>query len=157
MKICGLTFKIREEMKFKNTYLVIILAFGIWSCEADPDEGLPSFDNSLPLYVQLDNDSEITAEEGEEVAITVEVPEVIYSDVNVQWELTGDITNSGTAVIIEGDLNVDVMVTIPDDGSNTEGGTATFTLIQVDNGLSLGRPNASSSIVTTTLVWTDND
>ena len=129
----------------------------MWACEADPDEGLPSFDNSLPLYVQLGSTNDIEAEEGDEVAITVEVPEVIYSDVIVQWEVTGDITNTGSVTIAEGDLSSDVIVVIPDDAQATGGGTATFALTAVDNGLTLGRQNATSSVISTIIEWTDND
>lgn len=144
-------------MKAKITYIIIAMATMMWACEADPDEGLPSFANSLPLYVQLDGSSSISAEEGDEVAITIELPEVVYSDVIVQYEVIGDITSSGSVTIPEGDLTADALVSIPDDSQMTGGGTATFSLTSVDNGLSLGRPNATSSIISTTLEWTDND
>ena len=137
-------------------YIMITAACFMWACEADPDEGLPSFDNSLPLYVQLGT-TDIEAEEGDEVAVTVEVPEVIYSDVIVQWEVAGDISNTGSVTIAEGDLSSDVIVVIPDDGQATDGGTATFTLTAVDNGLTLGRQNATNSVITTIIEWTDND
>ena len=135
----------------------MVMACFMWACEADPDEGLPSFDNSLPLYVQLGSTNDIEAEEGDEVAITVEVPEVIYSDVTVQWEVTGDISNTGSVTIAEGDLSNDVIVIIPDDAQATGGGTATFSLTSVDNGLTLGRQNATSSVISTIIEWTDND
>lgn len=144
----------------KTKFQYILLAFTasiIWACEADGDEGLPSFDNSLPLYVQIDESASISAAEGDDVSITVELPEVVYSDVNVEWEVAGDITNSGSVVIPEGSLNSEVMITIPDDAQMTGGGTATFSLTSVDNGLSLGRPNVATSIISTVLEWTDND
>ncbi len=144
-------------MKTKIIYIIIAMAGVIWACERDPDAGLPSFANSLPLYVQLNGSGSISAEEGEEVAITIELPEVIYSDVIVQYEVIGDITGSGSVTIPEGDLTADALITIPDDSQMTGGGTATFSLTAVDNGLSLGRPNVASSIITTTLEWTDND
>lgn len=144
-------------MKANITYTLMVLASFIWACEADPNEGLPSFDNSLPLYVQLSSTSDISAEEGDEISISIEVPEVIYSDVNVQWEVTGDMSGSGTVLIPEGDLSADAVIIIPDDGEVTGGGSATFTLTSVDNGLTLGRQNASSSVISTTLEWTDND
>ncbi len=148
-------------MKTRIIYLLTLI-FGIWACEADPDEGLPSFDNSLPLYVQLgsvsnsnnDGDDNDDPEEGDEFTIEVEIPEVIYNDVSVQWELTGDLIGTGSVVIPEGSLNSTVMVSIPD-GSGT--GAAIFTLTQVDNGLTLGRQNATTSVITTDLSWTEND
>jgi hypothetical protein len=143
-------------MKTKLIYLFLLL-FGMWSCEADPDEGLPSFDNSLPLYVQLGSSSDIEAEEGAEVTVAIEIPEVIYSDVNVQWEVTGDFTTSGSVTIPEGDLTADAVFTIPDDGLVTGGGAAIFQLTSVDNDLTLGRQNAGSSVISTNLTWTDND
>ena len=82
---------------------------------------------------------------------------MIYSDVNIQWEVTGDFTNSGSVTIPEGSLTGDALVDIPDDGQVTGGGTATFALTSVDNGLTLGRQNATSSVISTTLTWTDND
>ena len=135
----------------------MLIASVAWACEADGDEGLPSFANSLPLYVQLDGSASISAEEGEEVAITIELPEVIYSDVIVQYEVIGDIAGSGSVTIQEGDLTADALVTIPDDTQMTGGGVATFSLTAVDNGLSLGRPNVATSIISTTIEWTDND
>ena len=144
-------------MKMKLSYILTVLAVLMWACEADPDEGLPSFDNSLPLYVQLSSTGGISAMEGDEVAISVEIPEVIYSDVNVQWEVIGDISSSGSVVIPEGDLNANALVLIPDDSQVTGGGSATFSLISVDNGLTLGRQNASTSVISTTLTWEDND
>ena len=125
-------------MKMRFNYIFICVAFLMWACEADPNEGLPSFDNSLPLYVQLSSTSDISANEGDDVSISIEVPEVVYSDVNVQWEVTGDISAAGSVVIPEGDLSANAIVTIPDDGQATGGGTATFTLTAVDNGLTLG-------------------
>ena len=145
-------------MKTKIQYILIALVVSaVWGCEADGTEGLPSFDNSLPLYVQLNSPSSISAEEGDEVAITIELPEVVYADVIVQYELVGDLVGSGSVTIPEGSLNADAMVSIPDDEQMTGGGTATFTLTSVDNGLSLGRQNATTSIISTTLEWTDND
>jgi hypothetical protein len=116
------------------------------------------------LYVQVGNvtntnaDGDITTspEEGDEFTVNVELPEVIYSDVNVQWELTGDLTGSGTTTVTEGNLTSGVVVAIPDDGQ-PGGGTATFTLTSVDNGLTLGRQNASTSVITTELQWADNN
>lgn len=142
----------------------MVLVVGVFSaCEADPDEGLPSFDNSLPLYVQIgpvsnsnaDGDIITSPEEGDEFNITVELPEVIYSDVNVTWEISGSMVSSGNATISQGDLNTLVVVPIPEDGV-PGGGTASFTLTAVDNGLTLGRQNASSSVITTDLSWEDN-
>ena len=132
-----------------------------WACEADGDEGLPSFDNSLPLYVQLgsvdnnnaDGDATTSPEAGDEFTVEVEIPEVIYSDVNVQWEVTGDITSSGSVVIPEGSLTSEVVIAVPDGGA----GNAAFTLTSVDNGLTLGRQNASTSIITTDLSWAENN
>ena len=136
---------------------MMAMAVLMWGCEADPAEGLPSFANSLPLYVQLDGSGSISAEEGDEVAITIELPEVVYSDVIVQYEVIGDITGSGSVTIQEGDLTADALVTIPDDTQMTGGGVATFSLTAVDNGLSLGRQNVATSIISTTIGWTDND
>ncbi len=144
-------------MKIYIKLIAVVVFAALAACEADPNEGLPSFDNSLPLYVQLDNPSSIEAEEGEEVTITVELPKAVFEDVNVDWQVDGDLAQSGTVTIIEGDLNADVVLIIPDDDQPTGGGTAEFSLIAVDNGLSLGRPNVPSSRITTTLEWTDND
>ena len=145
-------------MKNRIQYILLALLASIaWSCEAEGDEGLPSFANSLPLYVQLDGSATISAEEGEEVTITVELPEVVYADVAVQYEVVGDIASSGTVIIPTGDLTADVFILIPDDSQMTDGGTATFSLTAVDNGLSLGRQNATNSIISTTLEWEDND
>ncbi|GJM27523.1 MAG: hypothetical protein DHS20C17_01580 [Cyclobacteriaceae bacterium] len=138
-------------------YIVLAITFCLCACEADPDEGLPSFDNTLPLYVQLSSTSNIEADEGDDVPIRIEIPEVIYNDVNVQWEVTGDISASGSVTITEGNLTADAMVSIPDDSQVTGGGSAVFTLTSVDNGLTLGRQNASTSVISTNLTWVDND
>ncbi len=144
-------------MKIKVKYIVLAAVMGLWACEADPNEGLPSFDNSLPLYVQLGSTSSIEAEEGEELTISVEIPEVIYNDVNVQWEVTGDLITSGSVTIPEGSLTADAVFTLPDDSEMTGGGSAVFSLTSVDNELTLGRQNASSSVISTDLTWSDND
>lgn len=151
-------------MKTIYKCLTMVLVIGVFSaCEADPDEGLPSFDNSLPLYVQIgpvsnsnaDGDIITSPEEGDDFNITVELPEVIYGDVNVTWEIAGSLVSSGSATISEGDLNSMVVIPIPDDGV-AGGGSASFTLTAVDNGLTLGRQNATSSIISTDLTWEDN-
>ena len=87
----------------------------------------------------------------------MELPEVGYDDVSVQWEADGDIVSAGSVVIPEGSLSADFMIAIPDDSQMTNGGTATISLTAVDNGLSLGRPNVASSIISTVVQWTDND
>lgn len=151
-------------MKKTTKYMMLAFAGLLWACEADPDEGLPNFDNSLPLYVQVgnvsnnnsDGDATTSPEEGDNFTINVELPEVVYNDVNVQWELTGDLSGSGTTTVTEGNLSSGVIVAIPDDGL-AGGGTAMFTLTSVDNGLTLGRQNASTSVISTELEWADND
>jgi hypothetical protein len=151
------------NMKTIFQYTILVCTIGLfWACEADGDEGLPSFDNSLPLYVQLgnvdnnnvDGDDTSSPEEGDEFTVEVEIPEAIYSDVNVQWEVTGDITGSGSVVIPEGSLTSEVVIAIPDGAG---AGNAAFTLTSVDNGLTLGRQNASTSIITTDLSWAENN
>jgi len=153
-------------MKTKIQYIIFAFSIGfLWACEADGDEGLPSFDNSLPLYVQLgsiesnnaDGDLTTAPEEGDEFTVEVELPEVIYSDVNIQWEVTGDVTASGNVVIPEGSLTSEVIVAIPDDGQPGGSGSANFILTAVDNGLTLGRQNAASSIISTDLSWAENN
>lgn len=150
-------------MKTIFQYIILVLSIGfLWACEADGDEGLPSFDNSLPLYVQIggvenndaDADNSSTAEEGDDFTVTVELPEVVYNDVNVQWEVTGDIASSGSVTIPEGSLTSDVLIATQ---LGAGGGAAMFTLTGVDNDLTLGRQNASTSIISTPLEWADNN
>ena len=144
-------------MNIKTIYILLTVVMGLWACEADPDEGLPSFDNSLPLYVQLSSTRSVAVEEGDEVSISIEIPEVIYNDVNVQWEVTGDLMATGSVTIPEGSLTANAVFAIPDDSEMTGGGNAVFALTSVDNDLTLGRQNAASSVISTDISWTDND
>ncbi|MEM9829067.1 MAG: hypothetical protein AAF944_00435 [Bacteroidota bacterium] len=138
-------------MKSIKIYLLLAAAtiFAFSSCEEFEDDRL-DFSDSQVQFVQLSSGSAITAAPTDTVSVEIEVRENLYTDINVNYEITGGITQSGTATIPNGELDITVDVILP-----ATAGTATFTLTGVDNGLQVGRPNtsAAASAVTRSITW----
>ena len=130
------------SIKLLSSYFLGGIALiSLFCCEEYEDDRL-DFSNSLPQFVQLADDDTISASLGDTVAIEIELRERVYSDTNVAYEITGGISQSGTATIPSGGLGTLVILILP---SGTPG-EATVRLTSVDNGLSVGRPNVSSSL-----------
>ncbi|MEM6845969.1 MAG: hypothetical protein AAF632_27410 [Bacteroidota bacterium] len=138
-------------MKSIKIYLLLAAAtiFAFSSCEEFEDDRL-DFSDSQVQFVQLSSGSAITAAPTDTVSVEIEVRENLYTDINVNYEITGGITQSGTATIPNGELDITVDVILP-----ATAGTATFTLTGVDNGLQVGRPNtsAAASAVARSITW----
>lgn len=124
---------------------VAVVAFS--SCEEFEDERL-DFPDSQAQFVQLSSGSAIEAAPTDTISVEIEVRENLYTDINVNYEVTGAITQSGTATIANGELDTTVDLILP-----ATAGEATFSLTGVDNGLQVGRPNTSASAVMRTIVW----
>lgn len=136
-------------MKMLKQYykLLTVAAIVLCSCEDYEDERL-DFSNSLPQFVQISSGSTINANPGDTVAIEIEVRENLYTDITVDYEITGDITQNGTAIIPDSSLDTSIDIILPLDS-----GMATMNLTGVDNGLLIGRPNTSASATSRTIVW----
>ncbi len=136
-------------MKLIKIYLILAVTtiFAFSSCEEFEDDRL-DFSDSQVQFVQLSSGGAIEAAPTDTVSIEIEVRENLYTDINVNYEVTGGITQSGTATIPNGELDVIVDLILP-----ATAGTATFTLTGVDNGLQVGRPNTSASAVTRSITW----
>jgi hypothetical protein len=134
-------------MKFVKYTGYLALCLLVMSCEEFEDDSY-DFSNSLPQFVELSSGSDVAATPGDTVTVNVRVRENLFSDINVGWETTGNLTTSGTVVIPRDNLSTSFDLILPDTP-----GEATVTLVSVDNGLSLGRPNAASSAISRKILW----
>jgi hypothetical protein len=155
IKKCGLISNSKKLMIMKTQLyrllvIMLITLVGV-SCEEFEDPNL-DFSNNQPQYVELSSGSAIQASAGEAISITVRVRENINTDVNVDYEITGDISSNGTVTISEGNLTSAISVSVPMDIST---GSAEVKLTGVDNGLQLGRGGASTglSAISRQIVW----
>ena len=80
--------------------------------------------------------------------ITVEarVRTALQSIVTVNYDITGDLTESGTIEIPAGTTSGSTSITLPGDPDT---GSATLTITAVDNGLSIGRGDAALGLSAT--------
>ncbi len=131
-------------IKFTSYVAVLLL---VVSCKEFEDDSY-NITNPLPQFVELNTGNDLTAAAGDTVTISVRVRENIYSDVNIGWETTGSLTTSGTATIPRDNLSTTFDLVLP-----ATPGEATVTLVSVDNGLSLGRSNATTSKISRKIIW----
>lgn len=134
-------------MKFIKYTGYLALCLLVMSCEEFEDDSY-DFSNSLPQFVELSSGSDVTATPGDTVTLNVRVRENLFSDIHVEWETTGNLTASGTATIPRDNLSTSFDLILPDTP-----GEAIVALVSVDNGLSLGRPNAASSAIARKILW----
>lgn len=142
-------------MKLFKYILLLALSSGLLfftSCEDDFEDENYDFSNSLPSYVELTSGADIEAAPGDTVAVTVRLREARDANVNVNYEITGDITENGMATIAQGTLNASIPVIIP---MMPDTGMATLTLTGVDNGLTIGRgdPSLGLSDTSVDILW----
>ena len=141
----------------KKILLYTLIASVIISCDDFEDENL-DFSNSLPQYVEITS-SDFEGSEGDEVTVTVSLGEALPDDVTVGYSVTGDITQSGSIVIPANSQSASATITIADNETlEATGGSATFALTSVDNGLDLGRggPDAGFSKLEATIDWEED-
>ncbi len=139
-------------MKTYNRLIVAGLSILLLAaCEDYQDENF-DFSNSLATYVELAPGGTLTGEPGAEVSLTIRMREAINQPVSVDYEVTGDISSSGSITIEKGDISAPIVFSIPLDRQT---GTAQVKLTAVDNGLSLGRggPDAGLSLLSQEIVW----
>lgn len=149
MKIYGLTNKIlkMKNISFKYMLLGFLLSMGLVACNDFEDENY-DFSNTAAPYVEIAGD--VAGLPGEDVAVNFRLRVAMHTTtVNVDYEITGDITQSGTVAIEAGDLSAAVPVTLP---TTPETGTATVKITGVDNGLTIGRASSDDN-VETSISW----
>ena len=142
-------------MKLFKYILLLALSSGLLyfsSCEDDFEDENYDFSNSLPSYVELTSGADIATVPGDTVSVTVRLREARDADVNVNYEITGDFTDNGTATVAQGNLNTAIPVIIP---MMPDTGMATLTLTGVDNGLTIGRgdPAQGLSATSVNILW----
>lgn len=137
-----------KNISFKYLFLALVLSLGMTACNDFEDENF-DFSNSIASYVDIAN-SAISAEPGEAVAVNFRLREAIQTaDVVVGYEMTGDITQSGSVTIVAGDLTGALAITLPTDPDT---GTANVKITSVDNGLTIGR-SAGGDAVESNIAW----
>jgi len=136
-----------NAIKLYYTLFVAVTVIAFSSCEEFEDDRL-DFSDSQAQFVQLSSGGAIEAAPTDTVSVEIEVRENLYTDINVNYEITGAITQSGTATIPNGELDTTVDVILP-----ATAGSAAFRLTGVDNGLQVGRPNTSASAVERSISW----
>lgn len=137
--------------RFYKLCLGVVAVLLMSSCEDFKDDNL-DFSNSFAQYVEFSSGSAVAGEAGAQAEITVRMRETLNVPVTVDYDISGDISNSGSVMIEKGALSASIAVTIP---MSPASGTAQIKLTGVDNGLSLGRggPDAGLSPVSRDLGW----
>ena len=139
-------------MKTSKIILGLVLAaLVMFGCAEFEDPNL-DFSNNSPAYVELSSGSDLEGAAGADVEVRVRMRESISADVNVSYEVSGDVSTSGTVTLAKGNIANAIILSIPADVMT---GTATVRLTSVDNGLSLGRggPDAGFSPLSRNVVW----
>jgi len=137
-----------KNIPFRYLIFALFLTVGMTACNDFEDENY-DFSNSIAAYVELSTASIATAP-GAEVAVNFRLRTAINNAVvNVGYEITGDVTQSGSVAIEAGDLSSALALTIP---TTPVTGAATIKITSVDNGLSIGRA-AGGDNVEAALSW----
>lgn len=131
----------------KNTFFryltfVLFLSLGLTACNDFEDENY-DFSNSSPAYVELSSGAPVDAIAGEEVPVTARVRVALQSVVTVNYEVSGDLTATGTIEIPAGMTSGSSVITLPTDPDT---GFAVVKITAVDNGLTLGRGTAEDAL-----------
>jgi len=116
------------------------------ACEQEPYID-PEVDQSqtYPAYVRFDDEGPVSAAitdtSGTTLTFTVEIPPVVYPDTEVNWEVSGAFTASGTVIVPGGLVEASFGVEVPSsalDAGESEG-TATISLVSATNEVVIGR------------------
>lgn len=147
MKNFGLINKNKFKMKnitLKALTFLALVVFGFSSCNDFEDENF-DFSTSLPAYVELSSGS-IADFADSTITVEARVRTALQSVITVDYDITGDFTESGTIEIPAGSVSGTTAITLP---GNPDTGSATLTITGVDNGLSIGRGDASVGLSAT--------
>lgn len=146
----------------KNIYhkllVISIVLFAVAGCEDFEDPNI-DFSNSLPQYVEFSSGADIEGVEGDTVSATVRMREAQDQDITVSYEVSGDLSVTGTVVIAQGNLSGTFGVVIPENNTLGTGGSALLSISAVDNGLDIGRggPEAGFSTIERTINWVEDE
>ena len=135
-----------KNIPFKYLFIALFLSFGVVACNDFEDDNY-DFSTSLPQYVELSTGA-LEAVAGGEVLVEVRLRVAIQNKVVVNYEVTGDITQTGTVEIESGQTSGTSVLSVP---ASPDTGTANLKLTSVDNGLSIGRGNAEDGLSNTEL------
>jgi hypothetical protein len=140
-----------KKIALKYSGIVILFILGATACNDFEDNNF-DFSDPLPQYVEL-ADAIIDATAGEAATVEVRVRVALQSKVTVNYEISGDISESGTVEIAPGAVSGTKDISIP---ASPESGLAMLKITSVDNGLSIGRgdPADDLSNVALTINWT---
>lgn len=156
-------------------YTIAVSAFIVFSftqCSDDFEDPNLDFSNATPQYVeladgQLSAEVDTTLEDGniidsltgnpvinQMVSTSVELRVARDNDVTVNYSVSGDISESGSAVIEVGELSAEISVVIPFEQSLN--GEALLTLDDASDGLSIGRANVDLDVTSAAISWSAN-
>ena len=128
-----------------------LLFVGLSACNDFEDDNF-DFSDPLPQYVEL-SDASVEAVAGASATIEARVRVALQSTVNVNYEITGDLSESGTIEIAPGAVSGSTEINIP---ASPDTGSATLKITSVDNELSIGRgdPADGLSNIELEIIWT---
>ena len=139
-------------MQFKKIYVGYFFALLLMvGCEEFEDPNL-DFSSSLPQYVEFSSGSTIESAPGAMEEVTVRMREARAENVTINYELTGDLSETGSVVIDATNLSNSITVNIP---AEVATGSATIRITGVDGGLSIGRGGADAGLspVSRNITW----
>lgn len=163
----------KNIIHFLSTVVIgalILLTFT--QCSDDFEDPNLDFSNTTPQYVDLAS-AELSASidttieggevinadtggpvENQVVSTSVRLRETRDNDVTVNYSVSGDISESASVVISVGELSANISVTIPFEESLN--GSATLSLDNVDDGLTIGRANVDVDETSAAISWSSN-
>jgi|GEM_PF-1295603 len=122
----------------KLIYLTLAFTAIISSCEYYESDDY-DFSNTVPAYVIVQDTSMRVVPEGGSVKFELRVPEVVYQDITVEYQVTGGYSSTGSFTIPSGTNRNPVSVAIPAGIVSEDALNARLTLTGVNNGYQIGR------------------
>ncbi len=131
-----------KKISYKYLCFALILSLSIVACNDFEDENY-DFSNTASPYVEL-NASSYSGEPEEELSIGFRLRVAVQKEVNVGYEITGDISQSGSVTIEPGEVLAPLVVTLP--GPPDTIGTANVAITSVDDGFTIGRAAGGDNV-----------
>lgn len=99
-------------MKFKLIIIAFFASMMFVACD-DTQDPVADFSDTRPVYVELTSKTVLAVKEGATATLPIRLREGQQQDVIVSYDVTGAITQSGTATIARNSLTGNITVSIP--------------------------------------------
>lgn len=137
-----------KRISLKYLFLALILSLGMVACNDFEDENY-DFSNSVLPYIEL-NAGSYSGTPASDVTVGFRLRVAVQEEVNVGYEISGDLSGSGSVTIQPGELVAPLTVSIPAPPDTI--GTAMISITNVDDGFTIGRSDGGDNI-TATIAW----